>query len=157
MNSEQLALFNSRLNSLKCFIEHGLSPLIGSAALQVAKAYYGGATATIKVMLENHKEWRRDFTPEEIAEFDLMEKEKIERDLADFTPNLESPMYHDNRWIAQWLLSEADNETGDFDDVFERIMMHRYDKSVEQTIDGETAVYRKVKTIDELDSVITGY
>jgi hypothetical protein len=153
MNSEELKLFYERLDALKCFIDHKLNPLIASSALQVAKAYYGGAASVVKEILENHKDLRAELTPEETAEFELMEKEEIERDLADFTPNLESPMYQDDVWIAQWLLSEA-TTGGDFDDVFERIMANRYEKTIMTTIDGKTEVWRRVRTLEESEQIL---
>lgn len=155
MNSEELKLFYERLDRLKCFIEHKLNPLIAGASLEVAKAYYGGSVGIIRHLLEKHKEWRKEFTPEEIAEFELMEKEEIERDLADFTPNLENPMYQDDVWIAQWLLAEAVTG-GDFDEVFEQIMANRYDKTIMTTIDGKTEVWRRVRSLEESEHILTG-
>jgi hypothetical protein len=153
LNAEELKLFYERLDRLKNFIGWKLNPMIADCALEVAKAYFGGKLGLVKKILANSAEWRKELTPEDIAEMELIEKEEIEHDLADFTPNLENPMYQDDVWIAQWLLSEAVTG-GDFDEVFENIMANRYEKTLMSTIDGETQVWRRVRTIEEHESIL---
>ena len=153
LNSEELRIFHERVDTLKCMIENRLRPLIANAALQVAKAAYGGSVGLIQHLLERHANSRRELTPEQIAEFELMEKEEIECSLRDYTPNLENPMYDDEVWLAQWLLAEA-SSGGDFDEVFEQIMVHRYDKTIMTTINGKTEVWRRVRTLEEHEEIL---
>lgn len=156
MDSETLALFHERMDRLISLDKHSgrLAAVVAPAALQAAETYYGGSAGVIRHLLQFHQDMK--LTPEDIAEFEEMEREENERLVADFTPNLENPMYNDTDWLAHWLLSAAMDSDEEFDEVFENIMIHRYDKSVMTTQDGETGVYRKVKTLDEFESIITG-
>jgi hypothetical protein len=167
LNSEQLKFYHDRIDRLKKALD-GNWPrfIVGQFALDVAKLAFGGKAEMCRHFLNLERINRGEFTPEEDAEMEsmaeyerLQDKRQLEQLRSDYTPNLSLDfIYTDRKILAERLYMAAlEGENEKFDEVFEGAMMHRYEKAVVR-VDGErTAVWRKVRSLDDSDEIITGY
>lgn len=148
LSSEELAKVYDWQDRLRNALEWKLQPLIRLCTVALAKEYFGGKAGLIKAILQDSAEMERirqgELTEEEKAELDRIEEYQKEHVRGDFTPPTENPLYDDVEELARWLFIEAEQKGEKaFDELFEHILMNRYNKKVLRVKGEDVEVWEK--------------
>jgi len=136
INSEQLEKYHEAVDGLKVFLDNvpKIRQLVTYRCLDVAIKSHGGKTALIKQIIGDAKDWKefcqKELTAEDVEFFEQIEKEEREEMMRDFTPPETNPLYTNALELAKWLVLSAEESDEEFDEIFENIMVNRYEKKV---------------------------